>query len=135
MKVFLSGDVMTGRGIDQILPQPNDPRIHERIAKSAKQYVRLAEKVNGSIPYPVNFDYVWGEALDVLRSSGPAIYVVNLETAITRGENYLAKGINYRMSPENAECLTAADIDSCVLANNHILDWDEAGLIDTLATL
>ena len=135
MKVFLSGDVMTGRGIDQILPHPNDPRIHERIAKSAKQYVRLAEKVNGSIPYPVNFDYVWGGALDVLRSSGPAIYVVNLETAIIRGENFLPKGINYRMSPENADCLTAAGIGCCVLANNHILDWDEAGLIDTLATL
>ena len=58
MKVFLSGDVMTGRGIDQVLPHPNDPQIHEPIAKSAKQYVRLAEKVNGSIPYPVNFDYV-----------------------------------------------------------------------------
>jgi poly-gamma-glutamate capsule biosynthesis protein CapA/YwtB (metallophosphatase superfamily) len=135
VKLFLSGDVMTGRGIDQILPHPNDPRIHEPIAKSAKEYLRLAERVNGPIPYPVNFDYVWDEALDVLRLNGPAVYIVNLETAITRGENFLAKGINYRMSPENAECLTAAGIDCCVLANNHILDWDEAGLIDTLATL
>src|SRR5215469_16698667 len=135
MKVFLSGDVMTGRGIDQVLPHPNDPQIHEPIAKSAKQYVRLAEKVNGSIPYPVNFDYVWGAALDALRLSGPAVYVVNLETAITRSENFLPKGINYRMSPENAGCLTAAGIDCCVLANNHVLDWAEAGLIDTLTTL
>ena len=135
MKVFLSGDVMTGRGIDQILPHPNEPRIHEPMAKSAKQYLRLAEELNGPIPYPANFDYVWGEALDVLRLNGPAVYVVNLETAITRGENFLPKGINYRMSPENAGCLTAAGIDCCVLANNHTLDWDEAGLIDTLATL
>jgi poly-gamma-glutamate synthesis protein (capsule biosynthesis protein) len=135
VKLFLSGDVMTGRGIDQILPHPNDPRIHEPIAKSAKQYVRLAEEVNGPIPYPVNFDYVWGAALDALRLNDPALYIVNLETAITRSENFLPKGINYRMSPENAECLTAAGIDCCVLANNHTLDWDEAGLIDTLGTL
>jgi poly-gamma-glutamate synthesis protein (capsule biosynthesis protein) len=39
------------------------------------------------------------------------------------------------MSPENAACLSAAAIDCCVLANNHILDWERAGLLDTLATL
>ena len=27
--LFLSGDVMTGRGIDQMLPHPGNPRIHE----------------------------------------------------------------------------------------------------------
>jgi poly-gamma-glutamate synthesis protein (capsule biosynthesis protein) len=39
------------------------------------------------------------------------------------------------MSPENAECLKAASIDCCALANNHILDWGRAGLLDTLSTL
>src|SRR5215831_9561139 len=126
---------MTGRGIDQILPHPNDPRIHEPIGKSAKQYVRLAEEVNGPISYPVNFDYVWGEALDALRLNDPALYIVNLETAITRSEDFLPKGINYRMSPENAQCLAAAGINCCVLANNHVFDWSEAGLIDTLDNL
>ena len=27
--LFLSGDVMTGRGIDQVLPHPCLPRLHE----------------------------------------------------------------------------------------------------------
>jgi poly-gamma-glutamate synthesis protein (capsule biosynthesis protein) len=27
--IFLSGDVMTGRGIEQALPHPSAPRIHE----------------------------------------------------------------------------------------------------------
>jgi poly-gamma-glutamate synthesis protein (capsule biosynthesis protein) len=39
------------------------------------------------------------------------------------------------MSPENAGTLLVAQIDCCVLANNHILDWGQAGLLDTLATL
>src|SRR6266576_4240851 len=39
------------------------------------------------------------------------------------------------MSPENAECLAAAGIDCCVLANNHVLDWGRAGLLETLTTL
>ncbi len=29
VKLFLSGDVMTGRGVDQILPHPGDPTLHE----------------------------------------------------------------------------------------------------------
>jgi hypothetical protein len=29
MRLFLCGDVMLGRGIDQVLPQPCDPAIHE----------------------------------------------------------------------------------------------------------
>ena len=39
------------------------------------------------------------------------------------------------MSPENASCLTAAKIDVCTLANNHIADWGVPGLLETLATL
>ena len=61
--------------------------------------------------------------------------IINLETSITCSEDYARKGINYRMSPENADCLKAAAIDCCVLGNNHILDWGRRGLLDTLATL
>ena len=65
----------------------------------------------------------------------PDARIINLETSITRSEDYARKGINYRMSPENADCLQAAAIDCCVLGNNHILDWGRRGLLDTLATL
>ena len=65
----------------------------------------------------------------------PDARIINLETAITRSDDYARKGINYRMSPENADCLSAAGIDCCVLANNHVLDWGQSGLVQTLATL
>ncbi|HYA17340.1 MAG TPA: CapA family protein, partial [Bryobacteraceae bacterium] len=35
----------------------------------------------------------------------------------------------------NVPCLTAAKIDCCVLANNHVLDWGRAGLEETLRSL
>ena len=54
---------------------------------------------------------------------------------MTRSNDRVQKGINYRMSPENAACLGAAKIDCCTLANNHVLDWGRAGLRETLATL
>lgn len=50
MMLFLCGDVMTGRGIDQILGHPGDPRLWERYVHDARDYVRLAEAVNGPIP-------------------------------------------------------------------------------------
>jgi poly-gamma-glutamate capsule biosynthesis protein CapA/YwtB (metallophosphatase superfamily) len=135
IRVFLCGDVMTGRGIDQILPHPCNPELHEDWVQSASDYVRLAEKANGRIPTNVAPSYIWGAALDQLNRVRPDACVINLETSITCSDAYIPKGINYRMSPENAECLLAAGIDCCVLGNNHVLDWERIGLLDTLATL
>ena len=70
IRLFLCGDVMTGRGIDQVLPHPNDPRLHEPYIGEASSYVELAERVNGAIPRPVEFDYIWGDALAELDRAG-----------------------------------------------------------------
>jgi len=35
LTLFLCGDVMTGRGIDQILAHPSEPAIHEICMRSA----------------------------------------------------------------------------------------------------
>jgi poly-gamma-glutamate synthesis protein (capsule biosynthesis protein) len=43
VKLFLCGDVMTGRGVDQILRYPGDPRLWERYVHDARGYVELAE--------------------------------------------------------------------------------------------
>ncbi|SEM34864.1 CapA family protein [Rhodococcus maanshanensis] len=133
--LFLSGDVMTGRGVDQILPCPGSPALRERCASDAREYVTLAERVNGKIAAPVDWDWPWGEALMVLDESEPDLRVINLETAVTTSDDYAPKGINYRMHPSNVGVLTAADIDVCVLANNHILDFGIRGLEETLRTL
>jgi poly-gamma-glutamate synthesis protein (capsule biosynthesis protein) len=135
VRLFLAGDVMLGRGVDQVLPHPSDPRIYEPALSSATGYVDLAERAHGPIPKPVNFQYVWGDALDELRRAQPDAQIVNLETSITKSDRYAPKGINYRMSPGNVPCLVAAGIDCCALANNHVLDWGAAGLIETVDTL
>ena len=61
--------------------------------------------------------------------------IINLETVVTRSDEWAGKGINYRMDPGNIDCLSAAAIDCCVLANNHVLDWGSSGLTETLGTL
>lgn len=134
--IFLCGDVMTGRAIDQILPHPGKPELYESYIQDARMYVDLAEKTNGAIPKPVPFNYIWGDALAELDRVSPDLRIINLETSITRSDDvWRGKGINYRMHPRNARCLTVAGIDGCTLANNHVLDWGYAGLEETLSTL
>lgn len=127
---------MTGRGIDQILPHPGSPILYEGYMKSALGYVALAEEANGPIPKPVEYSYIWGDALAELERRRPDALIINLETAVTRSdEAEKDKAVNYRMHPDNIACITAAKIDCCALANNHVLDWGYAGLAETLSTL
>jgi poly-gamma-glutamate synthesis protein (capsule biosynthesis protein) len=133
--LFLAGDVMTGRGVDQIFARPSAPELHEAFVTDAREYVRLAEQVSGPVPRAVPSDYIWGDALAEWERMTPSARVVNLETSITRSDEYERKGINYRMHPDNIGCLRAGHIDVCTLANNHVLDYGRTGLIETLDTL
>lgn len=135
LSLFLLGDFMPARGIDQILPHPGDPRLYEDFVHDANDYVALAERRCAVIERPVDFAYPWGDALAEIRRRRPQVRLINLETALTRHGRPEPKGINYRMSPENFPLLQAAGINCCVLANNHVLDWGETGLRDTLDTL
>jgi len=136
LRLFLCGDVMTGRGIDQALPRPGDARLFESCARDARDYVEIAERANGPFTRPVGFKYIWGDALVELSHAETDARIINLETSITRSDDcWPDKGIHYRMHPHNAGCLTAARIDACSLANNHVLDWGHAGLVETLDTL
>lgn len=134
--LFLCGDVMTGRGIDQVLPHPSNPVLYESFVKDAKDYVRIAEHKNGKISKPISYTYIWRDALQEIEKRNPAIKLINLETSITKNEaNWKHKGIHYKMHPQNIKVITAANINCCSLANNHTLDWEYDGLTETLETL
>ncbi|MEJ2614259.1 MAG: CapA family protein [Ignavibacteriaceae bacterium] len=136
ISLFLCGDVMTGRGIDQILPCAGDPTLHESNIKSAEGYLKLAENLNGKIPKTEDYSYIWGDAIEVLKKEAPDVRIINLETSVTKCNDFMeGKLIHYRMHPGNIFCLSAAKIDICTIANNHILDWGYGGLIETLETL
>lgn len=127
---------MIGRGIDQILPYSCKPEIHEPYVKNAREYVRMAEIKNGEIPEKVNFEYIWGDSLEIIEREKFDLNLVNLETALTESEIFWRnKEIHYRCNPKNIEVLKAFRINCCNIANNHILDWDYKGLSDTLNSL
>jgi poly-gamma-glutamate synthesis protein (capsule biosynthesis protein) len=134
--LFVCGDVMLARGIDQILGAPCDPKLYEPHMDDARDYIAIAEEVSGPIPRGAPPDYPWGDALAILDAARPDARIVNLETTVTRrGDPDHDKRIHYRVSPENAACLAAARVDACALANNHVLDWGPLGFADTLDTI
>ncbi|MGC2998644.1 CapA family protein, partial [Streptomyces sp. G35A] len=134
--LFVCGDVMLGRGVDQILARPGDPALREGYVADARSYVRMAESVNGPVPAPVPPSWPWGEALRLLDAAAPDVRIVNLETSVTRSDAFAPdKEVHYRMHPANVPALTVARPDVCVLANNHVLDFGRAGLAETLRTL
>ncbi|TDX02933.1 CapA family protein [Kribbella sp. VKM Ac-2566] len=136
LTVFLGGDVMLGRGVDQILPHPGDPALWEAWVRDARTYVQLAEAMNGPIPAPVAFDWPWGDALALFDRFAPDVRLVNLETSVTaRGHAVPGKAVHYRMNPANHPALIAGEPDVCSLANNHILDFGVEGLSETLEVL
>ncbi|MEV8567258.1 CapA family protein [Streptomyces sp. NPDC051322] len=134
--LFLCGDVMLGRGVDQILPHPGDPTLREDYVRDARSYVDLAEASSALIPAPVGPSWPWGEALRVLDEAAPDVRIINLETSITRSDEFApGKAVHYRMSPANLPALAVARPDVCVLANNHVLDFGRPGLHETLDSL
>ena len=136
ISLWLAGDVMTGRGIDQAMAHPCSPELYEGWVRDARDYVKLAEQAHGRIPIPVPAEHIWGEALTEIDKHRPNLRLVNLETAVTtNGHPWPAKGIHYRMSPRHVAALQAAHIDVCSLANNHVLDWGVDGLLETLSAL
>lgn len=132
LDLCLCGDVMTGRGLNQIWPHSREQGCDEDDL-TAERYVDLAEARNGLILRPAAFEYIWGDALGVLQQCD--MRVVNLETSITHSRHAWPKRVRYKMSPANVACLSIANIDCCSLANNHVLDFGYSGLLETLETL
>lgn len=80
--------------------------------------------------------YPLGPVAKTMRDADLAI--VNLECAITPNEAFWAgapKAFYFGAPPEAIHALLGAGVDIVSLANNHVLDFDVEGLLDTLGVL
>lgn len=97
--------------------------------------VMLGRGVNEEIAYRPP-EYFWGTTLPVLRSANAVIG--NLECAITDYQQEWRKTpkvFYFCAGPEGIDVLRPANIRCVSLANNHSLDFEETGLLDTLKYL
>ena len=77
--------------------------------------------------------YVWGDVLPVMRSTD--VNIINLETTLTTSNKKVPKVFNFKAAPDKVKSLTEARITVANLANNHILDYSEEGMTETIETL
>ncbi|MFQ5863326.1 MAG: CapA family protein [Candidatus Brocadiales bacterium] len=97
--------------------------------------VMLGRNVNEFITFH-GPSYPWGDMLPVIRQAG--LRLINLECTITAQERRWSKTPKvffFRTRPENVGVLKAAGINFVSLANNHILDFREEGLVETIEVL
>lgn len=78
-------------------------------------------------------DYLWGDILPNLKATD--LNLINLEAALTKSVKIVPKIFNFKADPKRVEVLKAASISIANLANNHVLDYSEEGLLETLQTL
>lgn len=77
-------------------------------------------------------EWFWGDVLPLLRAADATI--ANLESPITEArarQRRTPKWEHFRADPAAIAILRAAKIRAVNIANNHILDMDEAGLAET----
>jgi poly-gamma-glutamate capsule biosynthesis protein CapA/YwtB (metallophosphatase superfamily) len=97
--------------------------------------VMLGRKVNEAL-HTVSSEQPWGDVLPLLISAD--LRIVNLECALTdhkRPWTRTPKVFHFRADSSAIEVLKAARVDVCSLANNHTLDFEERGLLDTMKHL
>ncbi len=83
----------------------------------------------------VGRDHQWAFA-QLPESRDADISMVNLEAPFTQQNQALpGKKFNFKAPPENVQVLQNGGIDIVNLANNHTMDYQGAGLQETLATL
>src|SRR5215207_8984391 len=98
--------------------------------------VMLGRRVAEALNYHMGAEEPWGGVMTLLDAAD--LRIINLECAITVNEQpwtRTAKVFHFRTPPSAIETLRTARIDACSLANNHILDFEEQGLLDTLKHL
>ncbi|CAM9240109.1 unnamed protein product [Chrysoparadoxa australica] len=129
--IALTGDVMLGRLVDQTLPHPFQNGTADSAMRPRVRAIAGADQLSDQELY----ERPWGDTKDLLKRAD--LTLINLETSITQhSEKWPAKVFNYRMHPLNAPgALTAAGVDFCSLANNHVLDFGYPGLTETLRVL
>ena len=105
LSILLGGDAMLGRGVNDTLQE-------------------------------VSPEYPLLSLQDITQNAD--LFFTNLECAISPGHRVFsgpAKTFYFRADPVAAECLAVAGVDLVSLANNHALDADYQGLLDTFGIL
>jgi len=134
LTVFITGNPS---GIEYIQAQTDTPASSATLDSSFVNLVSVGDIMLGHrlIPFMKTYgsDYPFRKIAPVVRKADIALG--NLEAPFTKtGEPY-PKTYTFRVPPLFAKGLSFCGIDIVTLANNHIMDYGEAGLFSTMSVL
>lgn len=109
-------------------------------AKASEQFITIGLAGDVMLGRLVNeeiskrgYSYPWGDMLPYLHKND--LNIINLETTLTKSKKKVTKVFNFKADPDKVEVLKQGKISLVNIANNHILDFSEEGLRETIATL
>ncbi|PSB27878.1 CapA family protein [Stenomitos frigidus] len=109
------------------VPDPNDPTVTLMFAGDVTLSDHFADAIGQD--YERTF-----ANMDEYRKAD--VGMVNLENPLTRATIPLPdKKFNFKADPDSVKALTSGGISLVNLANNHAMDYQEPGLLETLETL
>lgn len=121
----------------RLLPVPSVPSVPSVASPSASSPTSFVLAVAGDVHFT-------GRTAPLLRDPATAIgplapvlqgadvALLNLETAVTGRGTPEPKEFHFRAPPSAYAAVRAAGVDAVSLANNHVLDYGQVGLADTL---
>ncbi len=87
---------------------------------------------NGGIIDTHGIEYLFEPTLEIFGQAAD-VNVANLEVPYTdRGSPHPTKSVVFRSKPENIFGVSYAGVDLVTLGNNHIVDYGEIGMLDTM---
>lgn len=115
-----------------VLSVYNNKRNHAMVRIGLAGDTMIGRLVNIAISER-GYSYPWGNILSLLSSTD--LNLVNLETTLTTSIDVVPKTFNFKADPDKVQTLQVGNIHAVNIANNHILDFGESGLIETIRTL
>jgi poly-gamma-glutamate synthesis protein (capsule biosynthesis protein) len=91
--------------------------------------VMIGRSFNNIFSKEPNFN-IWGNTKKHIKTSD--LFIFNLETTLTNSKTKAPKVFNYSLSPLYVKILKGLSLNMfCSIANNHILDFKNEGMIET----
>jgi len=116
----------------QITVTPGDPTGPLTVNFVGDVFTGRGYESNGGLIDNYGVEALFAPTLDIFGRAAD-VNVANLEVSYTdRGTPHPTKSVVFRSRPENIVGIAYAGVDLVTLGNNHIIDYGEIGLLDTM---
>lgn len=126
---------MAGGDTCQIAVSPGDPEGPLTVNFVGDIFTGRRYEDNGGLIDTYGIEALYTPTLEIFGRAAD-VNVANLEVPYTdRGSPHPTKSVVFRSEPQNISGIAYAGVDVVTLGNNHIVDYGEIGMLDTMAGL